>query len=167
MATPDATSMTPAAALARHLEWLEYALAAAREEEDRRRDRLSKATSKNRDKRTARLAEVSSEVVELSALVQGIKSLQAAAARPKPAAAARGPRRNSATKASATRKSPGRPRGGSKAASGTKTAPATAPADASGTSGTAATNGTGPAKAAKKRATRPRRSTTRRSGSSS
>jgi hypothetical protein len=167
MATPDATSMTPAAALARHLEWLEYALAAAREEEDRRRGRLSKATSKNRDKRAARLAEVSSEVVELSALVQGIKSLQAAAARPKPAASSRGARRSSSAKPAATRKSPGRPRAGSKAAPGTKAAPATAPADASNANGTAATNGTGPAKAAKKPATRSRRSTTRRSGSSS
>ena len=58
MATPAVAPMTPAAALARHLEGLEYALAAARDEEVRRRDRLAKATNKNRDKRTARLAEV-------------------------------------------------------------------------------------------------------------
>lgn len=81
MATPDAVPMTPAAALARHLEWLEYALVAARDEEGRRRGRLERATQKNRDKRTVRLAEVSAEVVELAALVEGIKSLQAAAAR--------------------------------------------------------------------------------------
>jgi len=68
MATRESTSMTPAAALARHLEWLEYALTAAREEEDRRRGRLDKATPKYRDKRAVRLAEVRAEVDELSAL---------------------------------------------------------------------------------------------------
>ena len=90
MANPDARPMTPAAALARHLEWLEYALTAAREEEDRRRGRLDRATPKNRDKRAVRLAEVRAEVDELSALVQGIKDLQAAAApAPKVASEAR------------------------------------------------------------------------------
>ena len=80
MATRSPAPMTPAAALARHLEWLEYALAAARDEEERRRDRLAGATNKNRDKRTARLAEVTAEVTELAALVEGIKSLQTQAA---------------------------------------------------------------------------------------
>ena len=71
---------TPEAALARHLEWLEYALAAARDEEARRTGRLERATPKNREKRTIRLAEVSAEVGELDALVRGIKALQAKAA---------------------------------------------------------------------------------------
>ena len=171
MATPDATSMTPAAALARHLEWLEYALGAAREEEVRRRGRLDQATNKNRAKRTTRLAEVSAEVVELAALVEGIKSLQASAASPKPAATARGTRRASATKSAASRKSPGRPRG-SKTTTRAKaeTTPA-AQAAAGPTNGTAATNGTGPADTPKKPATSsrrssPRRSTPRRTGSS-
>ena len=79
MANPPA-STTPAAALARHLEWLEFALAAARDEESRRQGRLERASDKNRDKRTVRLAEVSAEVRELAALVQGIKELQARAA---------------------------------------------------------------------------------------
>ena len=92
MANPDTRPMTPAAALARHLEWLEYALTAAREEEDRRRGRLDRATSKNRDKRAVRLAEVRAEVDELSALVQGIKDLQAAAAPATKVAAKRGPK---------------------------------------------------------------------------
>ncbi len=69
--------MTPAAAVARHIEWLEHALVVAREEELRRQGRLEKASDKNRDKRTARLAEVVDEVRELEALVTGIKELQA------------------------------------------------------------------------------------------
>jgi hypothetical protein len=76
MATDSPKPMSPTAAVARHLEWLEFALAAARDEEARRKGRLDKATSKNRDKRTVRLAEVSAEVVELSALVTGLKSLR-------------------------------------------------------------------------------------------
>ena len=71
--------MTPAAALGRHLEWLEHALVVAREEETRRQGRLDRAKDKNRDKRTARLAEVTDEVAELEALVAGIKELQARA----------------------------------------------------------------------------------------
>ena len=71
--------MTPAAALARHLEWLQHALVVAREEEARRRARLDRAKDKNREKRTARLAEVTDEVAELEALVAGIKELQARA----------------------------------------------------------------------------------------
>ena len=69
--------MSPTAAVNRHLEWLEYALAAARDEETRRQGRLDKATTKNRDKRAVRLAEVSAEVTELNALVVGLKTLQA------------------------------------------------------------------------------------------
>jgi hypothetical protein len=167
MATRESTSMTPAAALARHLEWLEYALSAAREEQVRRRGRLDKATAKNRDRRTVRLAEVTAEVDELAALVQGIKDIQVAAAAAKPAAgsgskapaARRGSTKASATKRASTTKrasatsastrraatSTGR-RGPRRAgASGTK--PAAAPADT-----TAATNGTGPAAAPKPRA---------------
>lgn len=77
MAKDDPVAMTPVAAVVRHVEWLEFALAAARDEETRRRDRLAQATDKNRGKRTARLAEVSAEVRELGALVQGLKNLQA------------------------------------------------------------------------------------------
>jgi hypothetical protein len=83
--------MSPTAAVARHLEWLEYALAAARDEEVRRRSRLDKATDKNREKRSIRLVEVTAEVVELAALVTGIKDLQGrgAATAPKLRTAAR------------------------------------------------------------------------------
>src|SRR5436309_11642170 len=70
-------AMTPAAALARHLEWLEFALAAARSEEAWRTGRLEKATKKSRDKRTARLADVRDEIAELAALIAGIRGLQA------------------------------------------------------------------------------------------
>jgi hypothetical protein len=77
MANADQKPTAPAAAVARHLEWLEYALKAARDEETRRKGRLDRATDKNRDKRTARLAEVRAEVRELDALVVGIKVLNA------------------------------------------------------------------------------------------
>jgi hypothetical protein len=177
MATPDPASMTPAAALSRHLEWLEYALAAARDEEDRRRARLERATNKNRDKRTTRLAEVSAEVVELAALVEGIKSLQAAAVRPKSSSASS---RGGARKTTGTRRT-------SRAGSGRGSAaakPASARSAAVDTN--VSTNGTEPTApkkpaakkpaaskpaakkpAATKPATRSRRSTTRRSGTSS
>jgi type VI protein secretion system component VasK len=84
MANAEPKSMTPAAAVARHLEWLEFALTAAREEETRRKGRLDRAVDKNRDKRSVRLAEVSAEVRELAALVEGLKE---AASRPAPALA--------------------------------------------------------------------------------
>lgn len=71
---------TPAAALARHVAWLEEALAMARDEETRRQGRLDRAKDKNRDKRTLRLDEVTAEVRELEALVTGIRNLQAKAA---------------------------------------------------------------------------------------
>jgi hypothetical protein len=82
MATDSPKPMSPTAAVLRHLEWLEFALVAARDEELRRQGRLERATDKNRDKRTVRLAEVTAEVLELTALVKGIKDLQAGAAGP-------------------------------------------------------------------------------------
>ena len=166
MATSPA-SMTPAAALARHLEWLEYALAAARDEEERRRDRLANATKKNRDKRTVRLAEVTSEVTELAALVEGIKSLQKQAARPSTSASPRKPAASARTSKPATRKTATRKPATTKpAAKPAGTAPASASA--------ASTNGMKPKAATRKPATRKpatkttrRSSTTRRSGTSS
>lgn len=166
MATPALAPMTPAAALARHLEWLEYALAAARDEEVRRRDRLAKATNKNRDKRTARLAEVTAEVTELAALVEGIKSLQVQATpAPSTATSRTSATKPAARKTGAARKTATRSRGSTKAASSQPSSPksATKPA-AADTS--ASTNGTEP-KPARKPATRSRRSPTRRPGSSS
>jgi hypothetical protein len=82
MATDTPKPMTPTAAVARHIEWLEYALAAARDEEVRRQGRLDKASTKNREKRVIRLAEVKAEVVELAALVIGLKGIQAKTAAP-------------------------------------------------------------------------------------
>jgi hypothetical protein len=97
MATDSPKPMTPTSAVARHLEWLEYALAAARDEQVRRQGRLDKATPKNRDKRVIRLAEVTAEVVELSALVTGLKGLQGKTAKPRPTTAAK-PRAAAAAK---------------------------------------------------------------------
>ena len=185
MATPDTRPMTPAAALARHLEWLEYALTAAREEEDRRRGRLDKSTSKNRDKRAVRLAEVRAEVDELSALVQGIKDLQAAATPATKVAAKRGPKpgskaparrrasssaaakagtttRRSSTGSTTTRRRAASAAGAAGAA-GTKpaaTAGTKRAASAAGT--TAATNGTGPSASPKPRASAAKRTSTAR-----
>jgi hypothetical protein len=68
--------MSPEAAVARHVEWLEHALTVAREEETRRQEKLGRAKDKNREKRTARLAEVVDEVAELEALVAGITALR-------------------------------------------------------------------------------------------
>ena len=103
MATDSPKPMTPTAAVARHLEWLEYALAAARDEQVRRQGRLDKATPKNRDKRGIRLAEVTAEVVELSALVTGLKGLQGKSAAPtrKPRATSGARRKTAAGKAPA------------------------------------------------------------------
>ncbi len=114
MAKAVPVAMTPVAAVVRHVEWLEFALAAARDEETRRRERLAQATDKNREKRTVRLAEVTAEVRELGALVQGLKNLQA-----RPAAASRpaGTRRRSQASAAKSRAS-------------SKTAAATRPAAA-------------------------------------
>jgi hypothetical protein len=72
--------MTATIAVTRHLEWLDYALAAARAEESWRRDRLAKATKGNLAKRETRLAEVLAEIVELSALIIGLRDLQRGAA---------------------------------------------------------------------------------------
>jgi hypothetical protein len=80
-------AMTPAAALKRHIEWLEYALGAARSEETWRAGRLEKASKANRDKRAGRLAEVRDEVAELSALLQGIHDLETKAKGPRARAA--------------------------------------------------------------------------------
>ena len=96
MATDDAKTLTPTAAVARHVEWLEYALAAARDEEIRRKGRLDRATDKNREKRTIRLAEVTAEVRELGALVSGLKVLQTRATR-----LTAGPKRKAASTAKA------------------------------------------------------------------
>jgi hypothetical protein len=82
MATDSPKPMSPTTAVVRHLEWLEFALVAARDEELRRRGRLDRATDKNREKRIVRLAEVTAEVLELAALVKGIKDLQAGTAGP-------------------------------------------------------------------------------------
>jgi hypothetical protein len=70
-------AIEPAAAVARHLEWLEFALAAARSEVSWRQDRLAKSTKKNRIKRTDRLADVDDEVAELTALLAGLRALLA------------------------------------------------------------------------------------------
>jgi len=181
MANPDARPMTPAAALARHLEWLEYALTAAREEEDRRRGRLDKATPKNRDKRAVRLAEVRAEVDELSALVQGIKDLQTAATPATKVGAKRGPkpgskapaRRRASSSAAANagtttrRSSTGSTSTRRRAAGGAGTA-GTKPTATAGTRAaaaaetTAATNGTGPSSPPKPRASSAKRTTTAR-----
>jgi hypothetical protein len=135
MAKDDAVAMTPVAAVVRHVEWLEFALAAARDEETRRRDRLAQATDKNRDKRTVRLAEVTAEVRELGALVQGLKNLQA-----RPAAASRSAGTRRRTKAS------------TKSRATSKTAAATRPAAAAAATPKAPT-------AAKPRASAARQST--------
>src|SRR5215210_1416203 len=79
MAKDDPGATTPAAAVARHLEWLEYALEAARDEERRRQGRLERATDKNREKRIVRLGEVTAEIRELDALVKGLRELRAKA----------------------------------------------------------------------------------------
>ena len=71
-----AEPIKPEAALARHIEWLDFALNAATEEEAWRRERLAKATRKNRAKRQGRLAEVVAEITELRALLAGIRDLQ-------------------------------------------------------------------------------------------
>jgi hypothetical protein len=74
--------MTPTIAVTRHLEWLDYALAAARAEESWRRDRLAKSSKSNLAKRETRLAEVVAEIVELSALITGLRDLQRGASKP-------------------------------------------------------------------------------------
>ncbi|HXU86276.1 MAG TPA: hypothetical protein VN773_10755, partial [Verrucomicrobiae bacterium] len=92
--------ITPEAALARHIEWLEFALAAARSEETWRAGRLDKATKKSRAKRTARLAEVRDEIAELGALIDGIRGLQTRGA---PRASARSSKSRATAKPGASR----------------------------------------------------------------
>jgi len=125
MAKAVPVAMTPVAAVVRHVEWLEFALAAARDEETRRRERLAQATDKNREKRTVRLVEVTAEVRELGALVQGLKNLQA-----RPAAASRpaGTRRRSKASAPKSRASSKTAAGARPAAAAAATRPAAAAA---------------------------------------
>jgi hypothetical protein len=94
-------AITPALALARHVEWLDFALAAARSEETWRAARLKKATKKTLDKRTSRLAEVRDEIAELAALIQAIRGLKPSAASRSSAGAAK-PRAAGAAKPRAT-----------------------------------------------------------------
>jgi hypothetical protein len=94
--------MTPSEALSRHVEWLEFALAAARSEETWRVGRLEKATKRNRERRTARLAEVRDEIDELSALLEAILNLQVLAGRTARA-------RSASAKSGACRPAPPRP----------------------------------------------------------
>jgi len=96
--------MTPRVAVSRHLEWLEYALAAARAEESWRRGRLNKARKSNVGKRETRLAEVVAEIAELSALVIGLRDLQRRAASKATAPRPSGSRRTSAGPASRSRR---------------------------------------------------------------
>ena len=128
MAKDDPGAVTPAAAVARHLEWLEFALEAARDEEIRRRGRLEKATDKNRSKRTVRLGEVAAEIRELAALVAGLRDLQAraeAVTKPKAPVASAASRRGRRT-ASTAKPAPSR-RGRTQMASASA-APATSDA---------------------------------------
>ncbi len=129
MAKDDPAAMTPGAAVARHLEWLEFALAAARDEEARRRERLGQAINKNREKRTVRLAEVTAEVRELAALVKGVKDLQSKATAPVTAGRHRvssaKPQSPRATRPRAT--TAGRSTTGAAAAASSAAAPSTTP----------------------------------------
>lgn len=130
-------AMTPAAALARHLEWLDFALGAATAEERWRRERLAKATKGNRAKRTDRLAEVVAEIEELTALVTGIRALERRAG---PATAATPRRRgrppgskNGTGKRSASATSAATKTSATKApATGRRRTPAKAPSPAAG-----------------------------------
>jgi hypothetical protein len=92
-----ARPITPTIALARHLEWLEYALGAARAEEGWRRTRLGKASKGNLDKRETRLADVVAEIAELSALILGLRDLQRRAASKSTSGRPSAPRTRSST----------------------------------------------------------------------
>ena len=94
-------AITPALALARHVEWLDFALAAARSEETWRAARLKKATKKTLDKRTSRLAEVRDEIAELAALIQAIRGIKSGAA-PRSTTGAAKPRAAGAARPRAT-----------------------------------------------------------------
>lgn len=136
-------AMTPAAALARHVEWLDFALGAATAEERWRRERLAKATKGNRAKRTDRLAEVVAEIEELTALLTGIRDLERRAApapattprrRGRPPGSKNGTGKRSASAASAaTKASATRPSATKAPATGRRrTTPARAPSSAAG-----------------------------------
>jgi len=103
--TASGGAITPALALARHVEWLDFALAAARSEETWRAARLKKATKKTLDKRTSRLAEVRDEIAELAALIQAIRGLKSSAPSRSTATAAKsGATRRAKPPATAARK---------------------------------------------------------------
>ncbi len=154
MAKGDPVPMTPAAAVARHVEWLEFALAAARDEETRRKGRLDKASDKNRDKRTSRLAEVTAEVRELGALVTGLKALQ------KPARARKSPTRNATPRKATPRKATPRKSAPKKSPAAASAAASSAPAVASSAPASAAA---APKKPATRRTRSAARPSTRRS----
>ena len=140
-------AITPALALARHVEWLDFALAAARSEETWRAARLKKATKKTLDKRTSRLAEVRDEIAELAALIQAIRGLKpSASSRPTPGAAK--PRAAGAAKPRAT--------GARK-----RTAAAPKPSASASASTAAASTAATRATTARKRSTTTRRATSR------
>lgn len=131
-------AMTPAAALARHVEWLDFALGAATAEERWRRERLAKATKGNRAKRTDRLAEVVAEIEELTALLTGIRDLErrdppasTARRRGRPPGSKNGTGKRSASGASAATKAPSTGR--------RRTTSAKAPAPAAGSAANAVT----------------------------
>ncbi|HEV7809274.1 MAG TPA: hypothetical protein VGO64_01640 [Candidatus Limnocylindrales bacterium] len=92
----EGSPITPAAALKRHFDWLEYALGAAKSEETWRAGRFEKATNANREKRTRRLADVREEIDELTALLQALRDLESRASR-STTAAAPAPRKARAT----------------------------------------------------------------------
>lgn len=174
-------AMTPAAALARHVEWLDFALGAATAEEHWRRERLAKATKGNRAKRTDRLAEVVAEIEELTALLTGIRDLERRAAtapattprrRGRPPGSKNGTGKRSASAASAATKpaatkSPA-PKAAAPSASATKapstgrrrTTAAKASSPAAGTSARPATTASSP----KPSTARRRRSTSASAG---
>jgi hypothetical protein len=133
MANNDQTAMTPVAAVVRHLEWLEFALAAARDEETRRRERLGRATDKNRDRRTVRLAEVSAEVRELGALVKGLKELQSRPGASRAASSRSGARSTGKAKAARATRSKAVASAGARAAAATNPSAATAKPKATAT----------------------------------
>jgi hypothetical protein len=89
--------MTPTVAVARHVEWLEYALGAARAEEGWRRTRLGKASKSNLAKRETRLADVVAEIAELSALILGLRDLLRRAASKTPSGRPSGARTRTST----------------------------------------------------------------------
>ena len=157
MAKDDPGAITPAAAVARHLEWLVFALEAARDEEQRRRGRLERATDKNRGKRTVRLGEVAAEIRELSALVDGLRDLQVRAGS---AAVATVRRSGSSRKASAGTAATTTRRSAPKSTGSNGTGPAT-------TAVKAAAPKAGPAKATPKPSPKPRRQATKRTSSPS